>query len=207
MKPFEKGKGDPPQTESVVKEKPFVVERAAKPTGRHWMPLLRGSLIHRYTIFWNNDSWINYGPWLAAPRDPHIFSAQEKVLVRQTGDSIIATPCGPGFVARNNLHIIIPHGSVSSSFLAGVLNSRVMQIAYEYLNPEKGEALAEVKKKHVEQLPIPDATGDEQTAISNLVDEAVERRRNSSKCDISDIETKIDARVCHLFGVSLDDVQ
>lgn len=29
-----------------------------------------------------------------------------------------------------------------------------MDFAYSFMNPEKGEALAEVKKKHVEQLPI-----------------------------------------------------
>ena len=29
-----------------------------------------------------------------------------------------------------------------------------MDFAYTFINPEKGEALAEVKKKHVEQLPI-----------------------------------------------------
>lgn len=31
-----------------------------------------------------------------------------------------------------------------------------MDYCYSYLNPEKGEALAEVKKKHVESLPIID---------------------------------------------------
>ena len=29
-----------------------------------------------------------------------------------------------------------------------------MDFAYSFINPEKGEALAEVKKKHVERLPI-----------------------------------------------------
>jgi hypothetical protein len=30
-----------------------------------------------------------------------------------------------------------------------------MNYIYEYLNPEKGEVLAEVKKQHVEILPVP----------------------------------------------------
>ena len=45
----------------------------------------------RYENRWNNDYWILYGPWLAAPRDSSIFDEPLKIVVRQTGDSIIAT--------------------------------------------------------------------------------------------------------------------
>ncbi len=34
------------------------------------------------------------------------------------------------------------------------MNSRATDFAYTFMNPEKGEALAEIKKHHVEQLPI-----------------------------------------------------
>ncbi|MRS02665.1 hypothetical protein EG832_05490, partial [bacterium] len=46
VKPFEEGKGAPPQTKEVMKTKPFVKE-GVKP-GKDWSPLLRGSLINRY---------------------------------------------------------------------------------------------------------------------------------------------------------------
>lgn len=154
VKPFEKGKGKPPQTEKVLKEKPYVREGAAP--DRSWSPLLRGSLIHRYKLLWNNNYWIQYGEWLAAPREPAIFAAPLKIMVRQTADSIIATSVENGYIARNNLHIILPkkEGNIHLYFLLGILNSRLMDYVYSFMNPEKGEALAEVKKKHVEQLPI-----------------------------------------------------
>lgn len=84
VKPFEKGKGTPPQTEQTMKEKPFV--REGSQSDKSWSPLLRGSLIHRYRILWNNNYWIQYGPWLAAPRSAAIFEAPRKIMVRQTGD-------------------------------------------------------------------------------------------------------------------------
>jgi hypothetical protein len=34
------------------------------------------------------------------------------------------------------------------------MNSRLMDFVYTFINPEKGEALAEVKKEHIEQLLI-----------------------------------------------------
>ncbi len=153
IKPFEKGKGHPPQTEQILKDQPFVVE--GKPPGNGWSPLLRGSLIQRYKNIWNKDYWIRYGPWLAAPRDPAIFDASLKIMVRQTGDSIIATLVEQGFFARNNLHILLPRQTGHDlRYTLGIMNSRLMDFVYSLMNPEKNEALAEVKKQHVEQLPI-----------------------------------------------------
>jgi hypothetical protein len=40
-----------------------------------------------------------------------------------------------------------------------------MDFIYSIMNPEKGQALAEVKK-HIEQLPIPKATDAQQAAIA-----------------------------------------
>ncbi len=153
VKPFEKGKGNPPQTTQITKEKPYVREGAAPDST--WLPLLRGSLIQRYANRWNGNYWISYGPWLAAPRDPSIFDAPLKIVVRQTGDSIIATLVERGYIARNNLHILLPKDEDHDlRYVLGVMNSRLVDFAYAFMNPEKGEALAEIKKYHVEQLPI-----------------------------------------------------
>jgi hypothetical protein len=153
VKPFEKGKGTPPQSERVAKEKPFVFE--GEQPAADWSPLLRGSLIHRYINRWDNNYWIQYGPWLAAPRDPAIFEVSEKIAIRQTGDSLIATCIGKGIICRNNLHVIINNSKLNLLFFLGLINSKLLNFVYEIINPEKGEALAEVKKMHVEQLPIP----------------------------------------------------
>jgi type I restriction-modification system DNA methylase subunit len=153
IKPFEKGKGNPPQTEETMREQPFVKE-GSRP-GKKWSPLLRGSLINRYVNLWDNDYWILYGEWLAAPRDKTIFEVPEKIMVRQTGDSIIASIIKGTFFARNNMHILLPKiESCDLRYILAFLNSRVMDYCYTIMNPEKGEALAEVKKQHVEQLPI-----------------------------------------------------
>ena len=152
-KPFEKGKGKPPQTQQIMKEKPYVRE-GTKPAPT-WSPLLRGSLIRRYENLWKYNYWILYGPWLAAPRDPAIFDAPLKIMVRQTGDSIIATLVEKGFIARNNLHILLPRNmNYDLRYILGIMNSILIDFAYSFVNPEKGEALAQIKKYHAEQLPI-----------------------------------------------------
>jgi len=153
VKPFEKGKGNPAQTEQTMKEKPFV--KSGPQPSANWSPLLRGSLISKYQILWNQNHWILYGPWLAAPRDPRIFQASSKIMVRQTADSIIATLVESGFIARNNIHILLSKDpDYNLRYILGLMNSSLMDFSYSFMNPEKGEALAEVKKRHVEELPI-----------------------------------------------------
>jgi hypothetical protein len=158
VKPFEKGKGSPPQSAEIMKTQPYVVG-GPRPNGKDWLPLLRGSLIERYKIRWNQDYWIQYGPWLAAPRKIEIFDLGQKIFVRQTGDSIVAANSQEFFIARDNLHILRPKSAATDAFFClGVLNSAVTGFVYSYVNPEKGEALAQVKKEHVENLFLPTTT-------------------------------------------------
>lgn len=53
------------------------------------------------------------------------------------------------------MHVIVPKLlDISPFFVLGLLNSKMMNWYYQTLNPEVGEALAEVKKTNVEKLPI-----------------------------------------------------
>ncbi|MDR1011509.1 MAG: Eco57I restriction-modification methylase domain-containing protein, partial [Opitutaceae bacterium] len=206
VKPFERGKGTPPQTAETMRDKPFVAEDCPKPSGENWMPLLRGSLIHRYVTYWNNDSWIQYGPWLAAPRDASIFQASEKLYVRQTGDSIISTYGTEGYVARDNLHIILPKCGVSLKFILGVLNSTSIAFLYSYINPEKGEALAQVKKNHVEELPIPQAPTSLQARVIKAVDVILNAKKSNPDADTTTLEREIDQYVYALYGLTPEEI-
>jgi adenine-specific DNA-methyltransferase len=205
VKPFEKGKGTPPQTDLILKNKPFVYEGSAP--DNTWSPLLRGSLIQRYIILWDNNYWIKYGPWLAAPRDASIFEAPLKIMVRQTGDSIIATMVASGYIARNNLHILLPHDdNYDLHYILGLLNSKLMDFLYSVMNPEKGEALAEVKKQHVEQLPITKATAAQQAPVIGCVQKILAAKQADPQADISALEAEIDQLVYALYGLTEEDI-
>jgi type I restriction-modification system DNA methylase subunit len=217
VKPFEKGKGNPPQTAETMKVKPYVVENQPKPNGKNWMPLLRGSLINKYTDFWNDNSWIQYGEWLAAPRNPKIFEEKEKIIVRQTGDRIIATIIGDNIICRDNLHIIISSKN-NLKFLLGILNSKLTDFYYYQINPEKGEALAQVKKQHVEQLPIPqNCSKEKETEIITHVDQLLQLNKDLQtttlpnqieqiKQRIAYNEDKINEIVYGLYGLTEEEI-
>jgi adenine-specific DNA-methyltransferase len=151
-KPFQVGKGKPPQTRKIVDEKPFVSEIKKDSTFR---PLLRGSLIQKYQTRWNKDYWISFGDWLAEPRYSAKFDAIEKITIRQTGDSLIATLDNNQFIVRDNLYTIVSRKNDNLRFLLALLNSKLLNWFYQNIvNPEKGEALAQVKRGHLALLPI-----------------------------------------------------
>lgn len=219
VKPFEKGKGNPKQTEETMLLKPFVKENQQKPDGENWMPLLRGSLMNKYVNFWNENSWIQYGEWLAAPRKPEIFEADEKILVRQTGDRIIATKVGNGIIARDNLHIIISN-SMNHNFILANLNSKLTDFYYQQLNPEKGEVLAQVKKTHVEQLPIPKITPENQAlhdALVKLVEQMLQAKKDEQNAVtdhdknfyrnlIQSLDNRINKAVYELYDLTAEEI-
>lgn len=200
VKPFEKGKGNPPQSKETVRDKPYVKEDCPKPEGENWKPLMRGSLMNKYISCWNEDSWIQYGEWLAAPRQPQIFSAPEKIIVRQTADRIIATLIGKDIICRDNLHIVIPT-TVNAKFALAVLNSKLTDFCYYQLNPESGEALAQVKKAHVEQLLLPKVNQANQTLHDQLVklaDQMLQAKQNAKTAETESDQTFHNQRIAFL---------
>jgi hypothetical protein len=154
VKPYQVGKGTPPQSAADVASRPFDATRKLDDTYRE---LLRGSDINRYTIEPVEERFISYGPWLAEPRPAAGFDAPEKLLMRQTGDRPIAALDRERRLAMNNLHILAPRDSLAADGIRcflGILNSKLLAWFYRCLNPETGEALAEVKRAYVAMLPI-----------------------------------------------------
>ncbi len=153
VKPYEKGKGKPPQTEITMVEKPFTSEIKKDES---FSPLIGGSSFHKYKLLWENDYWIQYGEWLAAPRDKEIFEAPEKLIFRQTSDSIISSLVGNGFIIRDNTHILLnkTNSTYDLKYVLALMNSKFTDWYYWTINPEKGEAMAQVKAFHLGMLPF-----------------------------------------------------
>lgn len=149
-KPYEVGKGIPKQSKEMLKKRIYDSDYQKDDTYR---PVLRGSDFGKFKIKWEGNRWIKYGENLAAPRKPEIFS-QPKIVLRQTGDQVIGVKDESNFVCPNNTHIIIPHKLDDIDYILAVLNSKISTFYLRYLNPEVGEALAEVKKETVSKIPI-----------------------------------------------------
>lgn len=222
IKPYQTGKGEPKQTKQTVLTRPFDSDK--KITKRH-RAYLRGSDIARYIVAPLETRFIDYGPWLAEPRPAANFNAPEKIVMRQTGDSIVATIDNQQLLCLNNMHVIVPRSALPSlNFLLGIVNSRVMNWYYHTLNPEVGEALAEVKRTNVAQLPVrkidlsksSDRTRHDK--LVSLVDKMLalvpklrgarsETDRSTLQNAIASTDRQIDALVYDLYGLSPEEIE
>jgi hypothetical protein len=224
-KPFQVGKGNPKQTQQIVDEKPFV---SIDKKDNTFVPLLRGNMMNKYEISWNKNYWIKFGEWLAEPRHSANFFINEKIVVRQTGDSIIATIDTQKFVVRDNLYTIVQrvlNDKHDLKFLLGILNCQLMNWYYQtILNPEVGEILAQVKRTHLANIPIVDVdfknkTQKQQhdtivncvtqllTAKQKLSEAKTEKDKNFLEHQCQSLDTQIDEEVYKLYGLLPEEIK
>jgi hypothetical protein len=205
VKPYEKGKGKPPQTDEIMREKPYTSKIKKDDS---FSPLIGGSSFHRYKLLWDDDYWIQYGEWLAAPREKEIFDAKEKLIFRQTSDSIIGTLIGKGFVMRDNTHVILnkDNSGYNLKYVLACLNSNLSNYFYWTINPEKGEAMAQVKVFHLGLLPLKQLSNDGQKPFVEIVDQILEQKTKNPDASTMELEHKIDALVYKLYGLSEEEI-
>lgn len=202
MKPYQTGKGNPKQTASDVANRVFDADMKIDDS---YKPLLRGSDIQKYRVSWKGSNWIKYGAWLAEPRLSANFGAERKIVIRQTGDSLIAALDKEQFVCMNNLHVLtLKDSALSLEYILAIVNSKLMDYYHSLLNPEKGEALAEVKKENLEKLPIKILSDQEQAPFIDIVSKI---HAATSASEMSVLEQKLDLLVYQLYGVPFDSIR
>jgi hypothetical protein len=221
IKPYQVGKGMPAQTRYIVDTRPF---DSGRPETELHRRCLRGGDIGRYVILPREARYLKYGPWLAEPRPAADFDAPAKILVRQTGDSIVATIDREQYLCMNNMHVLVPRDPASSvEYCLGVLNSKLLNWYYQTLNPEMGEALAEVKRTNVAALPIYqcdlshpadkkrhnkmiELVHSMMTLNTLLAESRTPHERTSFEGAIKSTDRMIDDLVYELFGLSQDEI-
>ena len=203
IKPYQTGKGKPPQTKAIVQSRPF--DSTFQETDFH-RRYLRGSDINRYVIFPIEIRYIKYGEWLAEPRPAANFNANEKLFMRQTGDSLSCCYDNSQFLCLNNMHVLVPSDvSRNIKYFIGLINSKLLNWFHQSNNPEVGEALAEIKKIHVSQLPIRtiDFSKPKEKAAHDKMVELVEKMLDAKK-SLADAQTDKDKTFYERFCASLD---
>jgi hypothetical protein len=152
IKPYQTGKGVPKQTKEIVESKPFTKDFQEDTT---FKCCVIGSNFHRYGYIEKPKMWLKYGEWLAEPRNDAPFFDNEKIIIRQTADTIIANLDTSKSVNLNNVYNVWkPREGLNLRYLLVILNSSLIKAIYQSISQEKGKLFAEVKKVYLQKLPI-----------------------------------------------------
>lgn len=115
--------------------------------------VIRYSLSYKGDFININPPLLNKGGW-----DKNVVE-NPKILIRQTGDRIIATTDYQRFYHLNNLHSFSPNTpEIIESFnsLLSIINSWFITWYYRKISLEEGRTMAQTDIEAIEKLPIPE---------------------------------------------------
>ncbi len=103
---------------------------------------------------------------------------REKVLVRRTGDSVLAAVDREKRYAGNNFFLVFPVAPTALTLdgLAALLNSPLITWFFRCIEPRRGRAFAELKIKHLRRFPVPSKAADPEL-VQRLNDRSLRRAR------------------------------
>jgi len=89
--------------------------------------------------------------------DPELHRSP-KLLVRRTGDYVLAAVDNDGVFCSNNFFLCVPKPSIGWEqvlYVCAVLNSRFATWFFRTIQPRTGKLFAELKITHLEDIPVP----------------------------------------------------
>jgi len=187
---------------------------SGKKLGKEWLPgLLSGGEVIRYSVRYGGG-YILYdiSKIHSGFKDANYF--EPKILIRQTGDSIIAAYDQDNLLCLNNLHV----GNLVSEdydirYVLAILNSKLINHYYHLISLELGRTMAQLDIETIEQLPIKFASKEEQIEVVTLVDKILSLNKQLSKIVfveqreamqkiIDSTDREIDNKVYKFYGLT-----
>ncbi len=170
-------------------------ERLSDQKSRKSEIILKGSDICKFR--WKKPShYIVFQPekfQQVAPEE--YYRAPEKLLYRFICNQLVFAYDDRQTLSLNSCNIVIPRiPFLSMKYVLAVLNSRIAQFLFQ-----KRFNSVKVLRSHIEQIPIPQASKEEQEGLAVMVDSL---RRKRSETAITALYEKIDNKIRQLYLLS-----
>ncbi|MFN3195897.1 MAG: Eco57I restriction-modification methylase domain-containing protein [Chlorobiota bacterium] len=205
IKEYQTGKGVPKQTKADKEKRIF---NSNKKISKTYRKELRGKNINRYSIDWKGE-YINYGEWLAEPRDKIYFEG-ERLLIRKIPGSrnLILTITELDYVIDQSIYIGKPKSKATNlKFILGVLNSKLIYWYFSNLYNEFDDLFPQIKTKEFKSLPVySNPNSNDLSQMNSLVNQILEAKKQDPEADTQQLEDEIDHLVYKLYDLTYDEV-
>jgi hypothetical protein len=137
--------------------------------------------------------------------DPAIHKLPQRILIRQTGDRIVAARCLQGSTPHytdNTLFTALPRPAaqdkgIDDRFFVAYLNSEPASRLYCFLSGEAGRPQAQIKIRLLRELPFIVPPRRDVATVQRLVERIEAAARNGESA--ASLQTRLDAVFCRLF--------
>jgi len=135
------------------------------------IPVVKGTDISRYRINGNRFYDISPENIIGGTRDSRKLKAKGKILVRKTGNKLIAAIDTEGYANEQSLYgITLKSESFRPKYVLAILNSKLMEEYYLNFLVTNINSTPQIKKKDLDQIPVKNCPMDVQLKIEGLVE-------------------------------------
>lgn len=117
---------------------------------------LKGEDVKQYLLNWNNELWISYGEWLAAPRERKFF-INKRILIREiTKDKLFACYTEEEFYNTPSLiNVINEKDILELKYILTIINSKLLGWYHNKTSPKANKGLfPKILVNDVRNLPL-----------------------------------------------------
>ncbi len=194
-----------------IRNKLFIDERI----GQYAQKLIFGrDEIRKYYIKWNGK-WVNYDKSIINRNDgeyaglgkPEYFE-RDKIIVRRTGDYILAAVDCDKFYFTNNVFVCLPQkgSQIDIRYALACLNSTLSTWYYRAIQPRKGKLFAELKINVLKKLPLKCVNEKDQAPLINIVNQIISMKKSDVHSDTSALENQIDQIIYKLYSLTREEI-
>ncbi|MDO8446059.1 MAG: TaqI-like C-terminal specificity domain-containing protein [Deltaproteobacteria bacterium] len=206
LKAYEVGKGNPPQTEKMKRER---IYHSVKKVDSKYIKYLDGKNVCRYRLDWSGE-YLKYGNNLAAPRKDFRLYSTKRILVRQ----IPAKPpyCINACIAEetclndlNSMNII--NMTESPEAILGIINSRLTSFWFLHkFGKMQRETFPQFKVNELAEFPLPKRRKDKANEIAEISRQILAAKQKNTQADTSALEKQIDEMVYALYDLTPEEI-
>ena len=189
------------------------------------IPTFKGESIGRYEL--RKQYWFEFRKENITGRttDRTKLGSSPKILIRKTGDRLIATYDETGIFPEQSLYFLFENRTETDfKFLLGILNSRLLTTYYRAKSLTNRRSIAQVKKVDLDLLPVPTMNlskvqdKDHHDKMINLVDRMLARHKQLAAAknpndktrlqrEIDATDHQIDQLVNALYGLTEGEIK
>lgn len=171
---------------------------------------LQGKHINNFTICPSN-LYINFTvELLHSNTDENVYMQNEKILVRKTGNKLIAAIDRSQFYTDQSIYNLYPKKGkvVNLVVLVGLLNSQLLEYYFNKKMITNPDVFPYIKGIHLKKLPIKlPKTNEFEKTIESLVKRIIDLKNDDEKLDYMTLKTQLDLLVYRLYDLTYSEVR
>ena len=136
--------------------------------------------------------------------DEKVYNQKEKILVRKTGNKLMAVIDNEQYFTDQSLYnLYLKKGkNIDLNFITALLNSKLLDFYFNKKMITNADVFPYIKGIHLKKLPI--KNNNYQEVLSNLVIKVIESKKENT--NTTDLEQQIDNLVYKLYELTYEEV-